>query len=63
MSVSIEDHGTVVAFDFDDEGKAWADDNLQTEPWQWLGPYRLFVDHRYAEGLFEHLQEEGFDVS
>ena len=59
MSVSIEDHGTVVAFDFDDEGKVWANENLQTEPWQWLGPNRLVVDHRVAEGLFEYMQEEG----
>ena len=62
MRVNLQDHGTLVAFNFDEEGKTWADENLQTEPWQWLGPHMLMVGHREAESLAHFIQSEGVEV-
>lgn len=53
-------HGTCVSFDLYNGALAWAEENVASEPWQWLGKRRLVVDPRYAEELDHALQEAGF---
>lgn len=51
--VLIEDHGTIVTFHpLTQRARAWFDEFVQAEPWQWLGQ-RLSVDHRMAMPLIE----------
>ena len=45
-----------------DTAKAWLDDNVQTESWQWLGD-RLCIDRRYFLPLLEAIEEEGFNIA
>jgi hypothetical protein len=56
----VQNEGTVVMFtpegDYEYE---WMMVNLETESWQWQGR-SLVVDHRPAQDLIEHLEDEGF---
>lgn len=45
-----------------DEAKEWLDENVHSEPWQWLGPW-LCIDGRYFVSLLEGIQEEGFALN
>ncbi len=42
--------------------REWFAENVQTEPWQWLGP-TLWIDQRMAPPLLEALTEQRFSVS
>ena len=42
--------------------KTSIDENVASEPWQWLGT-SLVVDARYALGLIKILADEGFRLS
>jgi hypothetical protein len=62
MDITIEDHGTVVSFYGDtDEGSDWLVENVETEPWQHLGP-ALVVDHRSAQYIIAGAREYGLAV-
>jgi hypothetical protein len=41
-----------------DQARQFMDLEVQSEPWQWLGG-GLAVEHRYAQGLIQLLEEEG----
>lgn len=61
--LAIYDHGSIIQFDpLCDEAALWFEQNVQTEPWQWLGG-RLCVDHRCAKELAEGLCEAGLVVN
>ncbi len=56
----IDDQGTVVLFiPESDLEYEWLTVNVENEPWQWMGR-SLAVDHRYADGLIEYINESGF---
>ena len=58
----IENHGSIIAITpMSEAARAWVNENLQTEPWQWLGG-SLCVDWRMAEPIFAALNEVGFTV-
>lgn len=38
--------------------KQWIDENVQTEPWQWLGD-SLAIDHHYIDTIATAIQEVG----
>ena len=41
------------------EAVVWVDENIEREPWQWLGGV-LWVDARYAEPILEGLRLDGY---
>lgn len=58
----VSDGGSMVGFrPMSERAEAWIDDNLQSMPWQWLGPV-LWVDHRIAHTLAAALAAEGFNL-
>lgn len=62
VDVTVNDAGSIVQFTpISNAAKAWFNDNVQSESWQWLGN-ALGVDHRYAEDLIGGLIAEGFEV-
>jgi hypothetical protein len=57
--ILIRDEGTIVALSpVTKRGRAWVDDNLQAEPWQWLGG-ALCVDHRMAQDIINGMTMDG----
>ena len=40
----------------------WIDENVVSEPWQWLGG-ALCVDLRYARDLTDEIAAAGFDLA
>jgi hypothetical protein len=40
----------------------WFAENVQSEPWQWLGP-TLWIDQRMAPTLVEAIIGQGFQLS
>lgn len=64
MAVDVEviNHGTIVSFiPLTPDGRGWIQ-QLQTEPWQWLGN-SLNVDHRNAGNIVEAMVEDGLEVA
>jgi len=58
--VLVRNEGTVFVFcPLTERARAWIDENVQTEPWQWFGN-ALVVEHRYAWGLATGMKEAGF---
>jgi hypothetical protein len=54
-------HGTVATLDvLSGAAREWVEENVQTEPWQWLGRSRVGIDPGYAEELRAALAEAGF---
>jgi len=41
-----------------EQARQWIDENVQTEPWQWLGN-NLAVDHHFIQDLAYGMQEAG----
>lgn len=57
-----EDHGSIIMlWPLSREASDWVEENVQSEPWQWLGE-ALCVDHRMARGLIDAVITEGFSV-
>ena len=57
--VLVANEGTVFLFNpLTERAKDWIDDNVSSESWQWLGT-TLVVDHRYAWGLAEGMNDAG----
>jgi len=51
--------GTVFVFcPLTSAAKQWVEENVQSEPFQWLGD-SLVVDHRFAWGLGQGLKDAG----
>lgn len=57
MKVEIEHEGSFVLFTpLDADAREWFEDNVSSEPWQWLGA-ALAVDHRMARDLILAMEE------
>lgn len=44
-----------------DTANQWVADNVQIEPWQWLG-CRFSVDHHFIENLVEDMENDGLEL-
>ena len=54
-------HGTVATLDvLSETARQWLAENLELEPWQWLGKRRIGIDPSIAEDVREALTEAGF---
>ena len=54
-------HGIAATLDvLGDACLAWVEENVEIEPWQWLGKRRIGIDPSFAEELREALTEAGF---
>lgn len=63
IDLLIRDEGTVVVLmPQTDAAREWIDDNICSEPWQWLGS-SLAVDHRYAPAIIQGAAEAGLGVA
>jgi len=59
----IADHGSIVTIaPVSAAARDWIDENVASEPWQWLGG-ALCVDRRCADDLVTEIEAAGFDLS
>jgi hypothetical protein len=59
----IADHGSIISIKpVSEAAHTWVDENVVSEPWQWLGG-ALCVDIRCARNLIEEIAAEGFEIS
>jgi hypothetical protein len=55
-------HGAVATLDLLTEAaRRWAGENIEIDPWQWLGRCRIGIDPSIAEEVREALAEAGFN--
>ena len=60
--IEVKNEGSVVLLiPMSDRGKAWIDDNLQLEGWQWYGNAAA-VEARYADAIVDGMQDDGLEV-
>jgi hypothetical protein len=61
--VLVEDQGTIIILvQLTETGEQWVNENLQTEPWQWVGG-AVCVDHRMAAQILEGMEDDGLKLS
>ncbi len=54
-------HGVISTLDlFTGAARAWVEDNVAFEPWQWLGECRLAIDPRSMESICVAMLDAGF---
>ncbi len=59
----ISDHGSVIGITpLSDLARAWIDENVASEPWQWRGGV-LCIEPRCARDLVAGIAAEGFEIS
>ena len=58
----IADHGSIISIMPMTQAAKWIDENVVSEPWQWLGG-ALCVDRRYARDLTDEITAAGFDLA
>ena len=59
----IADHGSIISIKpVSEAAKQWVDENVVSEPWQWLGG-ALCVDVRCARQLVCEIGAQGFEIS
>jgi len=59
----IADHGSIISIKpVSEAARAWVDENVVSEPWQWLGG-ALCVDIRCARNLIDEIAADGFEIS
>jgi hypothetical protein len=59
----IADHGSIISIKpVSEAARMWVDENVVSEPWQWLGG-ALCVDIRCACDLINEIAAEGFQIS
>jgi hypothetical protein len=59
----IADHGSIVTIrPVSETARQWLDDNVASEPWQWLGG-ALCAEHRFACDLIDEIATSGFEIS
>lgn len=64
MDIRIANEGSVFVFTICSEaGRAWVEENVYLESWQWLGNRSFAVDHRYADQLAAGMEEAGLNVT
>lgn len=55
--------GSIIQFEpRTDEARAWFDENVQSEGWQWLGN-RLCIEPRLADNLLQGIIEAGLTTN
>jgi len=60
--VLIRTEGTVWVFNpLTSAAQEWFAENVQSEPWQWLGT-SLVVEHRFAIGLVQGITDAGLRI-
>jgi len=60
--VTVSGSGTMyLVTPLSDEAKAWVEENVPLEDWQWLGN-GFGVEHRYIGNLVQGMQEAGLVV-
>ena len=59
----IADHGTVISIrPLNDAARQWLDENVVSEPWQWVQG-ALCVEARFARDLIIEIEQAGLTVS
>jgi hypothetical protein len=59
----IADHGSIISIKpVSEAARSWVDENVASEPWQWLGD-ALCVDICCARNLIDEIAAEGFEIS
>ena len=59
----IADHGSIISIKpVSEAARTWVDENVVSEPWQWLG-CALCVDIRCACDLINEFAAEGLEIS
>lgn len=56
------DGSMIGLFPRSDAAEAWIADNVESEPWQWLGPI-LWIDHRTAGAIAAGMAADGLDIA
>lgn len=60
--IDVRNEGSIFMFTpLTAKGRAWVDEHLELESWQWLGG-GFSVEHRYAGDLAEAMQNDGLIV-
>lgn len=63
VDVEVTDQGTIVVFTLlSKRARKWVQENVETEPWQWLGDISFSVDHRMSMSLVAGFVAEGMQV-
>jgi hypothetical protein len=59
----IADHGSIISIKpVSEAARSWVDENVVSEPWQWLGG-ALCVDVHCGCDLINEIAAEGFEIS
>lgn len=59
IDVKVVNQGSVVALILNTHAaRAWVQDNLQTEDYQWQGTNTLVLDHRYADTVIAMMEDQ-----
>ena len=58
----IADHGTIISIRPLNEAGQWLDENVISEPWQWVQG-ALCVETRFARDLVLEIAEAGFEIT
>jgi hypothetical protein len=61
VHVRRDGYSMVVLTPATDAGRAWIDEHLHAESWQWLGG-SLAIDGRYAEDILDGMLGDGLEV-
>lgn len=63
VDVTIHNGGTLFQFVLNTEAaKAWVDEHVQLEDYQWLGSKAFAVEHRYAGDLADGMLADGLTI-
>ena len=63
IDFQIADHGSIISIKpMSEASRTWVDENVASEPWQWLGG-ALCVDVRCARDLINEIAAESFEIS
>ena len=59
----IADHETVISIrPLNDAARQWLDENVVSEPWQWVQG-ALCIDARFARELVAEITDAGFEIT
>lgn len=62
IDVRIENHGLYTFEPLTPAAKAWIEDNVEAESWQWLGGRLCLDDRRLAMDLTQRMVDDGLIV-
>ena len=59
----ITDQGTIILIrPLNEAARQWLDENVVTEPWQWVND-ALCVEARFARDLIIEIEQTGFEIT